>query len=45
MPESELTTGSGKVYDKASNRSLGYGELAAKAATLTPPTADEITPS
>ncbi|HEY1757478.1 MAG TPA: molybdopterin cofactor-binding domain-containing protein [Bryobacteraceae bacterium] len=42
VPESELTTGSGKVYHKASNRSIGYGQLAAKAATLTPPTAAEI---
>ncbi len=42
VPESELTTGSGKVYHKASNRSIGYGALAAKAATLTPPTADQI---
>ena len=42
VPESELTTGSGKVYHKASNRSIGYGALAAKAATLSPPTADQI---
>jgi isoquinoline 1-oxidoreductase subunit beta len=42
VPESELTTGSGKVYHKASNRSIGYGALAAKAATLTPPPADQI---
>jgi len=42
VPESELTTGSGKVYHKASNRSIGYGQLAAKAATLTPPTADAV---
>ena len=34
VPEAELTTGSGKVYDKASNRSIGYGQLAAKVATL-----------
>jgi isoquinoline 1-oxidoreductase beta subunit len=42
VPESELTTGSGKVYHKASNRSIGYGQLAAKAATLTPPAAADI---
>jgi isoquinoline 1-oxidoreductase beta subunit len=45
VPESELTTGSGKVYHRASNRSIGYGQLAAKAATLTPPTVDEIAAS
>jgi isoquinoline 1-oxidoreductase beta subunit len=37
VPESELMTASGRVMHKASNRSLGYGELAARAATLTPP--------
>jgi len=34
VPEASLTTASGKVWDKANNRSLGYGELAAKAAAL-----------
>jgi len=42
VPESGLTTGSGKVYDKANNRSIGYGQLAAKAATLPPPAATDI---
>jgi isoquinoline 1-oxidoreductase beta subunit len=38
VQEAELTTGSGKVYHKASNRSIGYGQLAAKVATLPQPT-------
>jgi isoquinoline 1-oxidoreductase beta subunit len=42
VPESGLTTGSGKVYDKANNRSMGYGQLAAKAATLPQPAVDTI---
>ncbi|HEY7322525.1 MAG TPA: molybdopterin cofactor-binding domain-containing protein [Candidatus Binatia bacterium] len=33
----DCSTSSGKVYHKPTNRSLGYAELAAKAATLTPP--------
>ena len=37
VPESELTTGSGKVYHKASNRSIGYGELASKLPSIKPP--------
>ncbi|HTA43143.1 MAG TPA: molybdopterin cofactor-binding domain-containing protein [Bryobacteraceae bacterium] len=37
VPESELSTGSGKVMHKSSNRSIGYGELAAKVATLPMP--------
>ena len=37
VPEAEITTASGRVIHTGSNRSLGYGELAAKAATLTPP--------
>ena len=33
VPASELTTGSGKVMHKASNRTATYGELASKVAT------------
>lgn len=34
---SECSTASGRVYHKASNRSLGYGELASKAVTMPVP--------
>ena len=37
VPETECTTSSGRVMHPASNRALGYGALAAKAAALTPP--------
>jgi isoquinoline 1-oxidoreductase beta subunit len=37
VPESELTTSDGAVMHAASRRRLGYGELVARAATLTPP--------
>jgi isoquinoline 1-oxidoreductase subunit beta len=37
VPESELGTGDGFVHHHASRRRLGYGELATRAASLTPP--------
>jgi isoquinoline 1-oxidoreductase beta subunit len=37
VAESELTTASGRVIHAASKRSIGYGELADKALTMTPP--------
>ncbi len=37
VPASELTTSAGRVMHAASNRSATYGELATKAAALTPP--------
>lgn len=43
VPESELTTGGGAVHHHASRRRLTYGELVAKAATLTPPALASVT--
>jgi isoquinoline 1-oxidoreductase beta subunit len=37
VPASELSTASGRVIHKASNRSVGYGELASKVATMSSP--------
>jgi isoquinoline 1-oxidoreductase beta subunit len=37
VPEAQLTTGSGRVMHGASNRSMTYGQLAARVATMTPP--------
>ncbi|MBL8996564.1 MAG: molybdopterin-dependent oxidoreductase [Gemmatimonadales bacterium] len=43
VPEAELTTDGGAVHHHASRRRLTYGELAAKAATLTPPNLANVT--
>jgi isoquinoline 1-oxidoreductase beta subunit len=42
VPEAQLTTGSGTVMHKTSNRSISYGRLAAKVATMTPPGLDSV---
>jgi isoquinoline 1-oxidoreductase beta subunit len=42
VPESELMTMSGKVMHHASGKSAGYGELAAKVATMTPPAINTV---
>src|SRR5262250_2979073 len=44
VAESECSTASGRVIHSASNRSLGYGELASKVATLTPPDLQSVKP-
>ncbi|HTM05523.1 MAG TPA: molybdopterin cofactor-binding domain-containing protein, partial [Vicinamibacterales bacterium] len=43
VPASELTTASGMVTHARSGRKATYASLAAKAATLTPPTPDQLT--
>jgi isoquinoline 1-oxidoreductase subunit beta len=42
VPESEVTTASGKVYHQVSNRSLSYAQLIGKLANMTPPAATDI---
>lgn len=37
VPEGECTTAGGRVFHSSSKRSLGYGELVSKVATMTPP--------
>jgi len=43
VPESELTTSASTVVHQASNRKASYGELSAKAATITPPDMETVT--
>jgi isoquinoline 1-oxidoreductase subunit beta len=43
VPASGLTTSKGRVMDAASNRSLGYGELAAEAAKMPVPDLSSVT--
>ena len=43
VPESECSAASGTVTHRGSRRTLGYGPLAAKAATLTPPLLSTVT--
>ena len=42
VPASELETASGVVHHRASNRSLRYGELAARAATMPAPDLEQV---
>ncbi len=37
VPEAECSTASGRVLHTGSNKSVGYGEIASKAATMPPP--------
>ena len=42
VPESECTTSAGTVRHTPSGRSLGYGALLARAASVTPPALDQV---
>jgi isoquinoline 1-oxidoreductase subunit beta len=44
VPVEECTTELGKVYHKASGKSVAYGEIAAKAAALPMPNPDQVKP-
>ncbi len=44
VPPAECSTASGRVSHAGSNRSFGYGELAAKVATMTPPDPQTVKP-
>jgi isoquinoline 1-oxidoreductase beta subunit len=44
VPETELETSSGVVRHKASGRTIAYGQLLEKAATVTPPALDDKLP-
>ncbi len=44
VPATECTTDLGRVYHRASGKSLGYGELAAKAAALPVPDPNQVKP-
>jgi isoquinoline 1-oxidoreductase beta subunit len=43
VPAAELTTASGVVHHRASNRQMSYGQLANAAAALTPPDSSSVT--
>src|SRR5215469_15945020 len=42
VPESECYASNGRVYHRSTDRSLGYGELASKAATLPTPDLNSV---
>lgn len=42
VPESQLSTSAGRVLDKSSNRSVGYGELAEKLVSLPMPAVNSL---
>ena len=43
LSAAELTTARGRIFHPASGRSIGYGEVASIAATLTPPDLETVT--